>query len=194
MKRSITILVALISVVVVAVVASNCAQWRFLNRAEWILKHNSDEIEEKYGEFDIVDTEPDTDGRYKSTTCSYIIQNEDTTMLLCSIRFDDDGRARACYFEKVFTDDENTPTVAPFQIDAGRTDLPAQADTERIKEGMSASEVYAILGKPQRDVGSGTVILEWDLDSGEVFTVSFVLEPDDEWRVAGCAITAPAGT
>ena len=91
---------------------------------------------------------------------------------------------------------QTEPTAAPFriEIDEERTDLPARVDTEQIKEGMSASEVYAILGKPQRDVGSGTVVLQWDLDSGEVFTVSFVLEPDDTWYVVGSAVTTPENT
>ena len=169
-------------------IAPGCVQASFLSRTEWILNHHSDAIEAKYGQFDIVEAEPDADGLYKDMTCSYIVQNDNATMNLLSITFDTEGRARSCYFEKVYADNEN----APFQIefDADRTDLPAPADTERIEAGMSVSEVCAILGKPQRDVGSGMLILEWDLSSGEVFCVSFTKNlEDDSWYVSGGSVT-----
>ncbi len=39
---------------------------------------------------------------------------------------------------------------------------------------MTLSEVVALLGKPQRDIGSGMIILEWDLKDDRRFCVSIL--------------------
>jgi hypothetical protein len=44
---------------------------------------------------------------------------------------------------------------------------------ERISVGMTFYEIADILGKPQRDVGSGVVIMEWEMRSGKVLNVAF---------------------
>ena len=77
-----------------------------------------------------------------------------------------------------------------FQFEPDREVLPSRKDAQKIVEGMSVSEVYAILGSPQRDTGSGIVILEWDLDSGEVLVVSFGLHLEkDDWIVICSSIS-----
>ena len=44
---------------------------------------------------------------------------------------------------------------------------------EKITVGMTFSEVVDIIGKPQRDTGSGVWIMEWDMKSGKVLAVCF---------------------
>lgn len=44
---------------------------------------------------------------------------------------------------------------------------------EQITVGMTFSEVVDIIGKPQRDTGSGVWIMEWDMKSGKVLAVCF---------------------
>lgn len=41
------------------------------------------------------------------------------------------------------------------------------------KAGMTLEEAVAVLGEPQRDVGSGLIILEWDMKTGEVLQMGF---------------------
>lgn len=47
-------------------------------------------------------------------------------------------------------------------------------DIEQLQTGMSLDEIVEILGKPKRDVGSGVVIMEWDMVSGTHLDVYFV--------------------
>ena len=44
---------------------------------------------------------------------------------------------------------------------------------EKLEVGMTFTEVVALLGRPQRDVGSGSTLAEWDMQSGKVLTVCF---------------------
>lgn len=44
---------------------------------------------------------------------------------------------------------------------------------EKLEVGMTFTEVVALLGRPQRDIGSGSVLAEWDMQSGKVLTVCF---------------------
>ena len=77
-----------------------------------------------------------------------------------------------------------------FQFEADRIDLPSRETAQQIVEGMKASEVYSIMGKPQRDVGSGTVVLEYHLDSGETLLVSFIEDADTrDWIVIHTSIS-----
>lgn len=45
--------------------------------------------------------------------------------------------------------------------------------TKEIQLGMTFGEIVEIIGKPQRDTGSGVWQMEWDLKSGRVFVVCF---------------------
>lgn len=86
---------------------------------------------------------------------------------------------RSEYLEKQFD----------FQFEPDREDRPTREMAEKIVEGMSVGEAYAIMGKPQRDVGSGLVILEWDLDTGEILKVPFILDVEkNDWYVIDCVI------
>ena len=54
-------------------------------------------------------------------------------------------------------------------------------DAKMIKTGMTFEEIVGILGKPQRDVGSGVVAMEWDISTGEILYVCFnKVPPTDE--------------
>lgn len=44
---------------------------------------------------------------------------------------------------------------------------------EKLEVGMTFTEAVALLGRPQRDVGSGSMLAEWDMQSGKVLTVCF---------------------
>lgn len=44
---------------------------------------------------------------------------------------------------------------------------------DQIKVGMTFDEIVGIIGKPQRDIGSGVWQMEWEMKSGEVLVVSF---------------------
>lgn len=41
------------------------------------------------------------------------------------------------------------------------------------KAGMTVEEAVAVLGEPQRDAGSGVIIFEWDMKTGEILQVGF---------------------
>ncbi len=49
-----------------------------------------------------------------------------------------------------------------------------EEQAEMLEEGMTFTEAVALLGRPQRDVGSGLMLAEWDMQSGKVLTVSFL--------------------
>ena len=44
---------------------------------------------------------------------------------------------------------------------------------EKLEVGMTFTEAVALLGRPQRDIGSGSMLAEWDMQSGKVLTVCF---------------------
>ncbi|MBQ3870928.1 MAG: hypothetical protein II777_10300 [Clostridia bacterium] len=46
-------------------------------------------------------------------------------------------------------------------------------DTKKVAKGMTFAEVVELIGKPQRDVGSGAYVPAWDLDNGDTFIVTF---------------------
>lgn len=80
--------------------------------------------------------------------------------------------AVVCYvagaFDKKF--DKNDPAT---WYEANRKDGVKDALTEQIKVGMTLSEVVDIIGKPQRDIGSGAWLMEWELQSGDKLVVAF---------------------
>lgn len=54
-------------------------------------------------------------------------------------------------------------------FDENKTILPTLKMAKKVKYGMSLDEVVFILGKPQRDVGSGAIIFEYNLSDGQSF-------------------------
>lgn len=85
-----------------------------------------------------------------------------------------------------------TPPTLFTQIEPNRSILPEKAAAEQITENMTADEVYSIMGPAQRDIGSGSVVLEWDLNTDEILRVSFIFDASSasKWYVVHCAILA----
>ena len=50
---------------------------------------------------------------------------------------------------------------------------PTAEDIARIQPGMTLTEVVYIIGLPQRDVGSGKFILEWEMNSDNILRIVF---------------------
>lgn len=58
-------------------------------------------------------------------------------------------------------------------FDENKLTLPSEEDIKNIKLGMSIEEIVTILGKPQRDIGSGTFLFEFDLSNGKKLIAGF---------------------
>lgn len=54
-------------------------------------------------------------------------------------------------------------------LDRSKTTLPSKDDIKKIKVDMTLDEVVKCIGKPQRDIGSGGWIFEFDISDGSVF-------------------------
>lgn len=65
---------------------------------------------------------------------------------------------------KVFDPSDQGTWFNPF-----RMILPSVEDTQRVKLDMTIGEVVSILGKPQIQVGSGSIIYAFYLNNGQVF-------------------------
>lgn len=65
--------------------------------------------------------------------------------------------------------DPNDPTTWYSDTSA----FPTAEDIARVQVGMSLTEVVKILGLPQRDVGSGKVIMEWELKAENNLRIVF---------------------
>lgn len=65
-------------------------------------------------------------------------------------------------------------------FDPEKTDLPDAEQCGQISVGMSLDEVVRKIGKPQRDVGHGAVLFEFDLADGGVLTIGLALDVEQE--------------
>ena len=52
---------------------------------------------------------------------------------------------------------------------------------DQIEVGMTLSEIIELIGRPQEDIGSGVVVMEWKLKSGGKLIVSFNPEDNDNY-------------
>lgn len=73
-----------------------------------------------------------------------------------------------CYATGVFDKNNHNTWFEP--VKNGGVD---DALVEQIKVGMTFSEIVEIIGKPQKDIGSGAWQMEWKLESGDKLVVSF---------------------
>jgi len=81
--------------------------------------------------------------------------------LICRLTFDEnDGELSVK--SKAILDKEDPSSW----FDEDKTRLPDIAIAQSIVPGMSLDDVVAAMGKPQRDVGSGPLIMEFDLSDG----------------------------
>lgn len=74
----------------------------------------------------------------------------------------------ACSAEIPF--DKNNPAT---WLCAAQNGGIGEDQAEELEVGMTFTEVVALLGRPQRDIGSGSMLAEWDMQSGKVLTVCF---------------------
>ena len=100
-------------------------------------------------------------------------------IILCSASF------IVCYAMGVF--DKNDHETWFEEAKNGGIDYKA---AQEIKVGMTLEEIVEMIGKPQRDVGSGTFLMEWDIKSGEVLLVSFNPSVSEDNNCT-CPITFP---
>ena len=74
----------------------------------------------------------------------------------------------ACSAEIPF--DKNNPAT---WLCAAQNGGIGEDQAEKLEVGMTFTEAVALLGRPQRDIGSGSMLAEWDMQSGKVLTVCF---------------------
>ncbi len=74
----------------------------------------------------------------------------------------------ACSAEIPF--DKNNPAT---WLCAAQNGGIGEDQAEELEVGMTFTEAVALLGRPQRDIGSGSMLAEWDMQSGKVLTVCF---------------------
>ena len=65
-------------------------------------------------------------------------------------------------------------------FDPEKTDLPGIEQCGQISVGMSLDEVVRKIGKPQRDIGYGAIIFQFDIDNGLTLTIWFDLDVEKE--------------
>lgn len=75
-------------------------------------------------------------------------------------------------------------------FDEEKTDLPDLAQCQKISVGMSLDEVIKKIGKPQRDIGHGTWVFQFDINDGSILTVSFVLDNNPNISTYDCLYVA----
>ena len=63
-------------------------------------------------------------------------------------------------------------------FDMNKTDLPDLEACQEITEGMSLNQVIKKLGRPQRDIGDGAVLLQFDLNDASILTITFVKDSE----------------
>ncbi|MBQ2254116.1 MAG: hypothetical protein II325_03060 [Clostridia bacterium] len=67
-----------------------------------------------------------------------------------------------------------------FDIDDPATWLVPQSgegisdvDSKKLLIGMTFEEAISLLGRPQRNIGSGVYVFEWDMEDGNILRASF---------------------
>lgn len=80
--------------------------------------------------------------------------------LICRIHFENNEQKLLVSATEIL-DKENPSSW----FDINKIDLPGIEDAKKIKAGMSLDHIVSILGKPQRDIGSGAIIFEFDLSN-----------------------------
>ena len=89
---------------ILVLLLSGCSKHKY--DIDWIIGKNSDEIVEKYGDFDTVSMpKSHIDGLYHNSSCSYVIKEKKVGYLgttpeqLFTISFDENSFAKRCFEE-----------------------------------------------------------------------------------------------
>ena len=56
---------------------------------------------------------------------------------------------------------------------------PTEEDIDKIYPGMTLLEVFRTIGLPQRDVGSGNIVMEWDINTDMYLQIGFCIKHDE---------------
>ena len=67
-------------------------------------------------------------------------------------------------------------------IDEKKTQLPSIQDVDCLQTGMSLDKVITLIGKPQREIGSGAIIYEFDLANSDKKLI-IIFENDTEKEI-----------
>lgn len=101
---------------------------------------------------------------YEGVQTSTSLDFAKSVTILCRITFDEDNLEMLVNNYEIL--DKEKPET---WFDENKTILPTLKMAKKVKYGMSLDEVVFILGKPQRDVGSGRTIFEYNLSDGQSF-------------------------
>ncbi|MCI6357299.1 MAG: hypothetical protein MR766_01525 [Erysipelotrichaceae bacterium] len=104
---------------------------------------------------------------YEGVQTSTSLDFAKSVTILCRITFDEDNLEMLVNNYEIL--DKDDPEA---WFDENKTILPTLKMAKKVKYGMSLDEVVFILGKPQRDVGSGAFIYEYNLSDGQSFYTS----------------------
>lgn len=104
---------------------------------------------------------------YEGVQSSTSLDFAKSVTILCRITFDENNLEMLVNNYEVLDKDEPEAW-----FDENKTILPTLSMAKKVKYGMSLDEVVFILGKPQRDVGSGAFIYEYNLSDGQSFYTS----------------------
>lgn len=90
----------------------------------------------------------------------------------------DDGNGIVIDSDEEITADGIVKSDIYTWFDMSKSDLPSLEDCRKITEGMSLNQVICKLGKPQREIGYGAILLQFDLDNGSILTITFVRDAE----------------
>ncbi len=83
-----------------------------------------------------------------------------------------------------FVSDEDIQIILLHLVDdlkfEDKKELPTVEQYKKIKVGMSLDEVDRLIGKPQRDIGSGVNLYQFDIEGGSVLEMTFFLDVEKE--------------
>lgn len=73
--------------------------------------------------------------------------------------------------------DKEDPTT---WLDPEKQSLPTEEECRQISVGMSFDEVVALIGRPQRDVGFGATLFQFDVEGGAILQMRLDLDVEQE--------------
>lgn len=100
--------------------------------------------------------------------------------LLCSCAVPDETPVETSTTSKDALSGTNFDPKDPMTWYSDTPSYPTDEDIARIQPGMTLTEVFRIIGLPQRDVGSGKIIMEWERDTDKPLQIVFNKKSSDE--------------
>ncbi len=136
-------------------------------KKEELTEANIQKIEEGDSLLDVVSKIglPSFEGIQKDTSLDFA-QSE---TILCRVFFKADHQELSVQSTEML--DKEEPET---WFDVEKQDLPSLQEAQKIKVGMSLDHIVSILGKPQRDIGYGANIFEFNLTNKQKVDVWFI--------------------